>query len=122
MRNLLKALLLSLTASTAAFALSIADITDVTPKVDQPPVPLKTPPPVYPEELKAAKTSGVVSIIVVIDEKGDVMAAEVGKATHDGFREPALESVKKWKFKPAEVGGKTVKVKVTIPLRFNAES
>ncbi len=117
--------ILSLFAALAlcgsAFALSVADITDVTPKVDENPVPVKTPPPDYPADLRKDGVSGVAVVTMVIDENGDVLAAESNKATNEGFKEPAVAAVKKWKFNPAKVAGKPCKVKVAIPIRFAAE-
>ena len=87
-------------------------------KVDENPVPVKTPPPVYPDDLKRNGVSGVVAVTLVIDEKGAVAASEIGKSSHPGFEQPALEAVRKWKFKPGKKDGAAVKVKVTMPLRF----
>lgn len=116
---------LSLIAAFAAFSLSafaanVADITDVTPKVDENPVPVKTPPPAYPADLEKQGISGTAVVTVVIDENGDVIAAEARKASNDAFLTPAVEAVKAWKFKPGKLAGKAVKTKVAIPLKFNA--
>lgn len=92
---------------------------DVVAKPDTPPAPVRTPPPEYPMELRRAGTAGMVAVAVVVDANGDVTSAEVNKSTHPDFEAPALEAVKKWKFKPAQLGGKPVKVRVVIPLRFN---
>ncbi|WP_404424437.1 energy transducer TonB [Nibricoccus sp. IMCC34717] len=105
--------------ATSAIAASVADITDVTPKVDENPVPVKTPPPAYPEALMKEGVSGIAVVTVVIDENGDVLAAEARKASHDGFKAPAEEAVKGWKFTPAKLAGKAVKVKVAVPIKFN---
>jgi protein TonB len=65
--------------------------------------------------------SGVVAVSVVIDEKGSVISTTVAKSTHADFESPATDAVKKWKFKPAQKDGAPVKMKVTIPIRFNLE-
>ncbi len=100
-------------------ALSVSDITDVSPKVDEQPMPLKAPAPAYPETLRREGVSGVVLITLVIDEHGSVIASEVKKSSNEAFSTPALEAVASWKFKPARLGDKSVKVRVTIPIRFN---
>ncbi len=110
------ALLLAVPAVRAA---NVADITDVSPKVDEAPTPVKTVMPGYPDKLRKDGVSGIVSVVVVVDEQGEVAAAEVSKSTHDAFTEPALDAVRRWKFKPAVLAGKAVKVRLTIPLRFN---
>ncbi len=105
--------------ATSAFAASVAEITDVTPKVDENPVPVKTPPPAYPTDLLQQGVSGTAVVTVVIDENGDVLAAEARKASHDGFKDPAVEAVKNWKFTPGKVAGKAVKTRVAIPIKFS---
>lgn len=90
-------------------------------KVDENPVPVKTPPPRYPDSLKREGVSGVVAVTIVIDEAGLVTSTSVSKSSHPDFERPALEAVAKWKFKPAKKDGAAVKVKVTLPLRFSVE-
>lgn len=90
-------------------------------KVDVNPVPVKTPPPEYPDSMKRQGVSGVVAVSIVIDEKGAVMSTTVAKSSQSEFEAPALDAVKKWKFKPAQKDGVPVKMKVTIPIRFNLE-
>ena len=117
--SLLKALLvIALFGTTRLAALSVAEITDVSPKSDEAPVPVRTTPPEYPAELRQAEVQGLVTIVSVVDESGNVLACEISKSTNEGFNEVALAAVRKWKFKPAKLGGKAVKVKVTIPVRF----
>ena len=98
----------------------IADDTVYT-KVDTNPVPVKTPPPEYPFSLKNQGVSGVVAVTIVIDETGVVTSVAVAKSSNADFEAPAIAAVKKWKFKPAQKDGSPVKVKVTIPIRFNLE-
>lgn len=89
-------------------------------KFDKPPVPTKTPPPTYPPSLKGV--SGMVAVVVIIDEKGSVVDATVTKSSDPAFENPSVDAIKRWKFKPAEKDGQAVKAKVTIPVRFNAEN
>jgi periplasmic protein TonB len=114
-----KSLLTGLVAIVLGVCTTFAD-DQVYTKVDEPPVPLKTPPPRYPDSLKRDGISGLVAVVVVIDEKGEVVSTEISKASHDDFKQPSIDAVKKWKFKPAKVAGGAVKVKVTLPLRFSA--
>jgi periplasmic protein TonB len=97
---------------------SLADDTIYT-KVDENPVPVKTPPPRYPDSLRRDGVSGVVAVTVVIDETGAVISSVVAKSSHPDFEKPALEAITKWKFKPGKKDGTPVKVKATLPLRFN---
>jgi len=114
------ALLLAL-GTTSLFGLTVAEITDVTPKVDEVPVPIRTTVAEYPAQLKKENVQGIVSVVVVIDESGNVIASEISKSTNEGFNKAAESAVLAWKFKPAKVAGKPVKVKVTIPVRFKIE-
>jgi protein TonB len=99
---------------------SLADDTVYT-KVDENPVPVKTPPPKYPDSLKREGVSGVVAVQIIIDETGVVASSSILKSSHPDFEKPALDAVRNWKFKPAKKDGTAVKVKVTVPLRFNVE-
>jgi protein TonB len=88
---------------------------------DERPLPVKTPPPVYPASMARAGVQGTVAVKVVIDENGAVAACTVSKSSHPEFEEPAVEAVKTWKFKPAVKDGAKVKAEVIIPIRFNQE-
>jgi protein TonB len=100
-------------------ALTVSEIADVTPKVDEPPVPLQAPPPKYPEALRKDGITGVVIVTMVIDEHGSVIASEIKKTSNEAFSAPALEAIANWKFKPAKLGDKAVKVRVSIPIHFS---
>lgn len=100
---------------------AFADVgADAVTKFDKPPVPTRTPPPTYPATLKGV--SGMVAVIVIIDEEGSVIQATVTKSSDPAFDAPSLDAIKRWKFKPAEKDGQVVKAKVTIPVRFNSET
>lgn len=110
-----------LAAALALLPLSVFADDTIHTKVDINPVPVKTPPPDYPESMKRQGVSGVVAVSVVIDEKGAVVSATVAKSSQAEFEAPAMDAVKKWKFKPAQKDGAPVKMRVTIPIRFNLE-
>ena len=114
-------IILAALLAPAAFALNVSDYSDITPKVDEAPVPLKTPPPEYPASLKDKGITGTVIVTVVIDENGNVLAAEAKKSTDERFNVMAVEGVKKWKFKAAKLAGKPVKVMVNVPIIFSVE-
>jgi len=113
------ALLITVVAAGSPFCLS-ADDTIYT-AVDLNPVPIKTPPPDYPSEMRRSGISGVVAVTIVIDENGVVVSANATKSSHPDFISPAVEAVKRWKFKPAKKDGAVVKMKVTVPIRFNVD-
>lgn len=102
-------------------ALRAQDADGVYSKVDEPPAPLKTVKPTYPNELKRDGVEGLAAVSCVIDETGVVQSAKIVKSSNPGFERAALDAIVKWKFKPAKKDGKEVKVRVTIPFRFNLE-
>jgi len=85
----------------------------------EPPVPVRTVPPKFPAEMRRDGVGGLVTVKCTIDEKGNVTDPKVEKTTHDAFVPPALEALRKWKFKPATRAGTPVALKVSIPIQFN---
>ncbi|HYP16096.1 MAG TPA: TonB family protein [Opitutus sp.] len=89
---------------------------------DEQPVPVKAVPPVYPPELLADGTSGVVILKVVIDDNGDVVESTTLKATREEFAAAAIEAVGRWKFKPARKAGQAVRSQISLPIKFTNET
>ncbi len=73
---------------------------------------------VYPEIAKRAGVEGKVLVLAYVDESGNVTKAEVIKGIGLGCDEAAVNAVLQTKFKPGKQRGKSVKVKVTIPITF----
>lgn len=73
---------------------------------------------VYPEEAKKYGIEGRVFIRAFVDEKGNVVKAEVMKGVGFGCDTAALSAVQKLHFIPGEQKGKPVKTQVTIPVTF----
>jgi len=106
-----------------AFAIAAsAAVADEFEKPDTPPVPVRTPPPQYPPELKREGVAGIVTVAIVVDEKGAVSSAAINKSTNPAFDQPSLDAVKKWKFKPATKDNQAIPSKVIVPLHFTVES
>ncbi len=84
----------------------------------KPPVPVRTTAPVFPAAMRHDGVSGFVLVNCLIDARGNVSDLKVEKATADAFVQPALDALKKWKFKPAQRGGDNVPIRVSIPFRF----
>ncbi len=87
----------------------------------EPPVPVRTVAPRFPEEMRRSGSAGLVTVSCLIDEKGNVTEPKVIKATNEAFSEPALEALKKWKFKPAKKDGAAVAIRVNIPVQFTVD-
>jgi protein TonB len=111
MKSLL-CLLLAFACSATAFAQS----------KPEPPVPVRTVAPDYPPELRREGVSGLVMVKCTIDESGNVVDPQVEKSSNTAFEKPAMEALKKWKFKPAKQDGNPVAIKVSIPIKFVFES
>lgn len=88
----------------------------------EPPVPVRMVAPDYPEKLKQDGIMGLVVVNCTVDVQGNVVGPAVEKSSNAGFDQPALDAVKKWKFKPAQQDGKPIAKKVSIPIKFVAES
>jgi protein TonB len=112
MKNLLFSLALALTFVAPASAES----------KPEPPVPVRTVPPEYPQELRRDGVSGLVMVKCTIDEQGNVVDPQVEKSSNPAFEKPAVDALKKWKFKPAKQDGTPVAIKVSIPIKFVTET
>ena len=84
-----------------------------------PPVPVRTVTPDFPMDMRRANVSGVVTINCLVDPRGEVQDLKVVKSTNVAFIQPALEALKKWKFKPEQRDGSSVPIRVTIPIKFS---
>jgi protein TonB len=74
----------------------------------------------YPSFSKRAGESGKVTLILSINELGDVTSAAVSQSSGiDRLDKAALEMGKRYKFKPYEVNGKPRKVVTNLYVIFN---
>ena len=112
MKSFLVALLMTCGLAAPVFAQSKTE----------PPVPVRTVAPDYPDELRREGISGLVMVKCSIDVQGNVTETEVEKSSNAAFEKPAVAAVKKWKFKPAKQDGAPVAIKVSIPIKFVFES
>lgn len=113
----MKKILFGLTFACLSFAAPAA-----VAQTKEPPVPVRTVAPDYPNELRREGVSGVVTVKCTIDENGNVVEPTVEKSSNAAFEQPALAALKKWKFKPAKQDGTPVSTKVSIPIKFVFES
>jgi len=98
-------------AESAEQAVAITD--DITP-----PRLSEVASPNYTAEAKKKKIEGTVTLEIVVDRKGDVVAAKVLKGLGYGLDENAILAVKEWKYKPAEKDGAAVAVKMEVTVDF----
>ncbi len=118
--------------------------------VEKQPTPTANPAPVYPESARKDSVEGVVWIKLVVDERGnvdtvslinlhcttagvDVRAGGIDSLAQQRLSEriykaiadlvsATISAAKKWKFTPAMLNGKPVKVWVTIPFKYKLSS
>ncbi|MEM6675133.1 MAG: TonB family protein, partial [Planctomycetota bacterium] len=65
-----------------------------------------------------AKGPGAVTVLLIVDEKGDVIEARVQSSTDSAFEEPALEAVRRWRFAPARLDGEPIRARFRQTLTF----
>lgn len=73
----------------------------------------RTQPP-YPEKVRAERRRGQLYLSMTVNEKGEVVDSKIVMALDELLDQPALETVRTWKFKVTPVGGKPTIFPVTI--------
>lgn len=84
-----------------------------------PPLPITQPAPSFPYEMRRKGIGGRVLVEFIIGVDGTVIDAKVLKATRPEFGPPAMQAVRKWRFKPGMKDGRTVNVRATQVLDFD---
>ena len=86
---------------------------------DDPPQPLSSIRPVYPEIAQEAGIEGTVVVQVFVDKKGRVNDTLVLKGIpNTGLDEAAVTAIKKTRFRPAKQRERAVGVWISIPVNF----
>lgn len=77
----------------------------------------------YPEMLRDAGITGSVTLRFVIDASGRVEAGSVDvvSASHDGFAGPSREAAQRFRFRPAKVNGRPVRVIISMPITWKLD-
>lgn len=83
-----------------------------------PPKATHAPDPQYPQLPVDAEPRGVVVMLVGVDAHGHVGPVRVIRSTEKAFDTTAVDTVKKWKFKPARKDGQAVPVQITVEMKF----
>ncbi len=78
---------------------------------------LTLPPPIYPDAAKRMRTSGTVTVEVVLDESGKVVSA-IATSGPTMLRESAVQAALKARFSPTKLSGQPVKVSGVINYKF----
>jgi protein TonB len=91
----------------------------VTIHVDQPPVAIAQPLPVYPDMARETGIEGHVRVYILIGKDGRVLRAELDDRVHVPVLDAAaLEAAKRWVFTPAYLHGHPVAVWDALPFEF----
>jgi protein TonB len=88
-------------------------------RADRPPRRVSTPLPPYPAWARLRKLEGVVTLVLVVDERGTVRKVDVQSIDGDErFAEAAREAVRGWTYEAALLNGKPVPVSLLQRVRF----
>jgi protein TonB len=79
-------------------------------------------PPTYPPELRKAKIEGLVTLVFIVGQDGKVEDPRVENSSRPEFEKPALEAIRKWRFRPGQKDGQPVRTYSRIPVRFRVQS
>ena len=84
---------------------------------------LRNPAPPYPWEAREKGWQGIIILKIDVDKSGNPTKVEKEKSTgYDILDEAALKAVRKWRFRPAQLGALPVDSSVRVPIRFQLES
>jgi TonB family protein len=84
----------------------------------KPPKAVSAPDPKFPDLPQDAEQRGTVVMLIGVNTKGHVEAVRVLRSDEVAFEKSAVETVKKWKFKPAQKDGHPVPVQFTVEMKF----
>jgi protein TonB len=85
------------------------------------PVIIDGPQPRYTEAGRHAGVQGTVIVEAVINEQGRVTDVQILKTLPMGLDQAAVDAVRSWRFKPATLAGKAVKVFYTLTVNFTLQ-
>ena len=105
-------------AMDAADQLKAFDVSEL----DKAPTVISSVSPTYPRELLRGRVEGSVVLLFVVDESGRVEDPRIENSTHPAFEQPALDAVRRWKFRPGSKEGTSVKTFMKLPMRFRINS
>jgi protein TonB len=77
----------------------------------------------YPPLLRDAGIAGATQLQLVIDAEGRVEpgSVEVVSTTHEGFSDASVKAAERFRFRPARVGGRGVRVMISLPITWTLD-
>jgi periplasmic protein TonB len=97
-----------------------AEATRLTAEMTRP-VPIHQVQPRYTEAARRAGVQGVVILEAIIDERGTVSNVRVLRGLPMGLEKEAVEAVKQWRYRPAMLNGRPVRVYFTLTVNFTIQ-
>jgi TonB family protein len=85
------------------------------------PVPISQPSPDYPEPMRHVRTEGSVLLRAVIGLDGTVEDLRVEHADSQFFAEAARAAVARWRYRPATLNGRPVRVYLDVAVNFRLQ-
>lgn len=85
----------------------------------KPPQVISKAEPSYPEAARKARMEGVVILEAIITAQGNVEEVKVLKSVNPLLDASAVRAVQQWKYKPATLNGRSVRVYLTVTITFN---
>ncbi len=85
------------------------------------PVEIYRTAPRYTEPARRAGVQGMVVLEAIIDERGLVVDVKILRGLPMGLDQSAAEAVQKWRYQPATLHGKPVKVYFTLTVNFTLQ-
>jgi protein TonB len=85
----------------------------------KPPQLIHKPEPSYPEAARKARMEGVVILEAIITALGNVEEVKVLKSVNPLLDAAAVRAVQQWRYRPATLNGRAVRVYLTVTVTFN---
>jgi protein TonB len=82
------------------------------------PVVIKQPEPEFTEEARQKPMNAIVTVSLIVDQRGMPQNVHVTRGVGMGLDENAVKAVKKYRFKPAMENGKPVAVYLNVQVHF----
>lgn len=83
------------------------------------PIALETVSPVYPETARRARAEGTVVLEAIIGADGGVREVRVLRGASPLLDPAAVEAVRRWRYRPARIGERTVAVYLKVVVTFS---
>ncbi len=97
------------------------DVFDVS-ELEKRPEPVSQAKPEYPAELRKARIEGSVTLLCLVTAEGRVEDVRVENSSRPEFEKPAIEALRKWRFRPGKKDGQDVGAYLRYPISFRVST